>query len=639
MNAGEEIGGYSLVRALGSGGAGSVWLAEDGGGSGVALKLVHPALAASEAARRRLEREAATVNSVRSDRVAHVVDVETEASQPFIASEYVEGPTLAALLKRGPLDPRAVAVLAEDLRSTIDAVHDARIVHRDIKPSNIICSTSGPVLIDFGIAMTDGDEHFTRTGLVSGTAGYTAPELLRAQEASDATDWWAWCATLLTASTGRPPFGTGDVQGVIMRVLTGEPDLAGLDTRIAEALRLGLCPDPAARPSPERIVGALLDAAGFAGGVALDAVDWPTAYSAQLPFVELPESGPAREDGLPRTRALPNDAATSALAQAPAYPPVRDLFEDGAEPDEDFEEDRDDSEECSPDGLGGTEILEGAALARPDETAQWPGPGAVGWAAPGVGAPWGCSRTDRLPAAPPPEQGCAPAGCTPIEPWAAPGPPGPVPSWTQPLPPSYAPALPRTAWLLGPALLMPLAMLPILLGAPGTAGVLVLLVLVALVGACLRRREFRRARNGGPKASDTPAMLAASPLMLVKSVAALAAGLVMGALVPYAAWGAYSISATGAPAWSAIPELISSPGRTIGVVPLATDPKGSIAVWLVVWSTLVLAWCMPTCVDLRDGTSRFARAVLGPGWVRLVAALLCAGVVAATWFVLTGGPA
>ncbi|MDY3094004.1 MAG: serine/threonine-protein kinase, partial [Schaalia hyovaginalis] len=232
MNAGDEIGGYALVRRLGSGGAGTVWLAEDGGGSKVALKLVHPALAADEAARRRLEREAATVNSVRSDRVAHVVDIETEASQPFIATEFVEGPTLASLLAQGPLSPQAVAALAMDLARTVEAVHEARIVHRDIKPSNIICSLDGPVLIDFGIAMTDGDEHFTRTGLVSGTAGYTAPELLRAQEADDASDWWAWTATLLAASTGRPPYGTGDVQGVIMRVLTGEADLAGVDPRV-----------------------------------------------------------------------------------------------------------------------------------------------------------------------------------------------------------------------------------------------------------------------------------------------------------------------------------------------------------------------------------------------------------------------
>ena len=89
MEEGEELGGYRLIRRLGTGGAGTVWLAEDGGGTRVALKAMHPAMAASEESRQRLERETRTVNSVRSPFVAHIVDAETEASQPFVVSEYV----------------------------------------------------------------------------------------------------------------------------------------------------------------------------------------------------------------------------------------------------------------------------------------------------------------------------------------------------------------------------------------------------------------------------------------------------------------------------------------------------------------------------------------------------------------------
>ena len=98
MEEGEELGGYRLIRRLGTGGAGTVWLAEDGGGMRVALKAMHPAMAASEASRQRLERETRTVNFVRSPFVAHIVDAETEATQPFVVSEYVEGPTLAEIL-------------------------------------------------------------------------------------------------------------------------------------------------------------------------------------------------------------------------------------------------------------------------------------------------------------------------------------------------------------------------------------------------------------------------------------------------------------------------------------------------------------------------------------------------------------
>ena len=257
---GEELGGYRLIRRLGTGGAGTVWLAEDGGGTRVALKAMHPAMAASEESRARLERETRTVNSVRSPFVAHIVDAETEASQPFVVSEYVDGPTLAEILVSGPIPLRGVAAMSYHLASTIAAVHHADIIHRDIKPSNIICSPRGPVLIDFGIAMAVEDQHLTRTGLVSGTAGYTAPELLQGQGATKESDWWAWCATLLSCATGRPPFGKGDVTATMLRVIEGIPDLAGLHPMVADALAGGLAPDPDDRPSPSLIVADLMSA-------------------------------------------------------------------------------------------------------------------------------------------------------------------------------------------------------------------------------------------------------------------------------------------------------------------------------------------------------------------------------------------
>ena len=280
MNEGDQIGGYTLVSQLGTGGAGTVWLAEDEGGDRVALKLVHPALAADEESRRRLQREAATVNSVRSARVAHVVDIETDASQPFIATEYVEGPTLASLMNGQPLAPELIAAIAASLARTLMAVHDARIVHRDIKPSNVICSPHGPILIDFGIAMSEADEHFTRTGLVSGTAGYTAPELLRARPADDDSDWWAWSATLLSLATGRPPYGTGDVQAIIARVLTGEPDTEGLPLSFAQIIHQALSPDVNSRPEPDEVVATLVELYGFPGDVmSINQLDWSAAFA------------------------------------------------------------------------------------------------------------------------------------------------------------------------------------------------------------------------------------------------------------------------------------------------------------------------------------------------------------------------
>ena len=278
MDEGNELGGYRLIRRLGTGGAGTVWLAEDGGGTRVALKVMHPALATSEESRARLEREVRTVNSVRSPFVAHIIDAEIDASQPFVVSEYVEGPTLAEILSSGPIPLRGVAALSYHLASTIAAVHHANIIHRDIKPSNIICSPRGPVLIDFGIAMAVDDQHLTRTGLVSGSAGYTAPELLRGKPATKESDWWAWCATLLSCATGRAPFGKGDVMATMMRVIEGEPDLAGLHPMVSDALGGGLSPNPNVRPSPSLIVAHLMSAVGWAPGE----LDYVTVNWAQL---------------------------------------------------------------------------------------------------------------------------------------------------------------------------------------------------------------------------------------------------------------------------------------------------------------------------------------------------------------------
>lgn len=278
MDEGNELGGYRLIRRLGTGGAGTVWLAEDGGGTRVALKVMHPALATSEESRARLEREVRTVNSVRSPFVAHIIDAEIDASQPFVVSEYVEGPTLAEILSSGPIPLRGVAALSYHLASTIAAVHHANIIHRDIKPSNIICSSRGPVLLDFGIAMAVDDQHLTRTGLVSGSAGYTAPELLRGKPATKESDWWAWCATLLSCATGRAPFGKGDVMATMMRVIEGEPDLAGLPPMVSDALGGGLSPNPNVRPSPSLIVAHLMSAVGWAPGE----LDYVTVNWAQL---------------------------------------------------------------------------------------------------------------------------------------------------------------------------------------------------------------------------------------------------------------------------------------------------------------------------------------------------------------------
>ncbi|MDC4232228.1 serine/threonine protein kinase [Actinomyces sp. B33] len=597
MEAGDEIGGYALVRRLGSGGAGTVWLAEDGAGQRVAFKAIHPALASSEAARARLVREARTVNSVASTAVAHVLDIEADASQPFIVSEYIDGPTLSSLIRSGPIGPVGVAALAHRLADTIGAVHAASIVHRDIKPSNIICSPDGPVLIDFGIAMTGDDDRLTGTGLVSGTAGYTSPELLRAQECDAAADWWAWCATLLSAATGRPPFGSGDVQGVIMRVLDGDPDTRGLPARTAAALAAGLDPDPRRRPSPALIGADLAADAGWPPSAFDDpGLDWARALAPGEATQVVPDAGavtralPARAWGAPmvpdataadRTRPLP------VVEDAPADP---------------------------------TQVLPAPAPQVPPPVSQWMP----------VDAPF--SPAPAAPGAPPWAGDALADGETP----GAPHPWEQAPPWEQPAP-LYAPDRPRTAWVLGAFLMMPLAMLPLILGATGTASAVLALVVPALVGAVLEWRERRRVRRGGASPWDTAAALAMSPLLAVRVLAGLVVGAAVAAVVPYGLWAARTALLTGAVPWARPLDVLASPTPLIGVDPVLSAPSEAAVAWGLGWLFLVGVWAMPTSADLRAGVSRGARRFLGPLWSRILAATACFGVVVATWIIITGG--
>ena len=255
---GAEIGGYTIVAPLGSGGMGTVYRAVDGGGSPVALKLLHPHVGADAAARERLRREVAALQRLRHPGVAAVLDAEADSTEAFLVTALVSGDTLEEHVReRGPLDAADLLDLAEGLRDALAAVHAAGVVHRDLKPSNVLLGDDGPVLIDFGIAQAADDHRVTSTGLVVGTPGYMAPELLDGGEPSPATDLWGWAAVLAFAASGRPPFGIRPLEAVLARASSGEVDLAGVGPLTARALRGALVPDPAARTAADDVVAAL----------------------------------------------------------------------------------------------------------------------------------------------------------------------------------------------------------------------------------------------------------------------------------------------------------------------------------------------------------------------------------------------
>ncbi|OKL47921.1 hypothetical protein BSR29_05410 [Boudabousia liubingyangii] len=235
------VGGYRLVEELGRGGSSVVYLARDEAGNEFALKLLHPSVALDEGARARLRREAHLLNSVRDPGVARVYDLEVDADQPFIVTDLIAGPTLeVAVEQRGQMSARGVLALGRRLAKTLQAVHRAGVVHRDLKPANVVLSPNGPVLLDFGVAQAEDAARMTATGLVSGTAGFVPPEVLRGQDPSAASDWWAWLATLLYARTGRLPYGRGAAGQVLSRVMDGQVDTDGLPAAEAEFFRFHL---------------------------------------------------------------------------------------------------------------------------------------------------------------------------------------------------------------------------------------------------------------------------------------------------------------------------------------------------------------------------------------------------------------
>jgi len=222
------IGPYRLVNRLGEGGMGVVHLALDPSGRAVALKVLHAHTGADPDARRRLAREVETLRRVRHRNVAQVLDADLTGPSPYLVTAFVPGRTLEeAVRAQGGLPAAQVARLGRSLAGALEAVHAVGIVHRDLKPANVMLLDGEPVLIDFGIAHLVDESRITMTGLVMGTPGYLAPEILDGHPVTAATDWWGWGACLAYAATGRPPFGTGAATAVLDRVRRGASDLAG----------------------------------------------------------------------------------------------------------------------------------------------------------------------------------------------------------------------------------------------------------------------------------------------------------------------------------------------------------------------------------------------------------------------------
>ena len=259
-----EVGPYRVVARLGHGGMGEVFLG-DLDGLRVAIKRVHPALAADAEFRERFSREVELCQRVDSSTCARFVDADLTASIPWLATEYIAGPNLKeAVAAGGALDAPQAEVVALGLAEALRQIHAVGIVHRDLKPSNVILGVDGPRVIDFGIARAFDQTVFTRTGGALGSPGWMAPEQLRQGTLSEASDIFAWGALVAYASSGRPPFGESLPETLMHRVLNDEPDLESVPLSLRGLCERALDKDFAARPSAEELVAELIVTGGMA---------------------------------------------------------------------------------------------------------------------------------------------------------------------------------------------------------------------------------------------------------------------------------------------------------------------------------------------------------------------------------------
>ncbi|MBV5246213.1 serine/threonine protein kinase [Mycolicibacterium sp. PAM1] len=254
LAAGETFAGYTIVRLLGSGGMGEVYLAQhprlprrD------ALKVLPAAVSADVEYRKRFEREADIAATLWHPHIVGVHDRGEDAGRIWISMDYVEGADAAHLLAedyRTGLPVAEVAQIVTAVADALDYAHDRHLLHRDVKPANILIArpdsnTRRIMLADFGIARWDNDiSGLTATNMTVGTVSYAAPEQLMGQDLDGRADQYALAATAFHLLTGSPPFSHSNPAVVISRHLNSapatvaahRPELAAVDPALTRAL-------------------------------------------------------------------------------------------------------------------------------------------------------------------------------------------------------------------------------------------------------------------------------------------------------------------------------------------------------------------------------------------------------------------
>lgn len=341
-----HIGPYRLLGLLGAGGMGEVYLArrrdvpegrlpvdkapedlEDKAPEGgppdprlhqvpeaaglVALKTVRADLDLDDGFRTRFRREIDAAGAVRSPHTAALVGGDASGRAPWLATEYVPGPSLAEAVSRtGPLPEPVVRAAGAGLARALADMHAVRVLHRDLKPGNVLLGPDGPKVIDFGIAQAFDATQLTRTGVVVGSPGYISPEHVNGSRALvPASDVFCLGAVLAFAASGRGPFDDPDMAAVIFRIAHGEPELSGVPDGLREVVLRCLRARAQDRPAPAELAALLLPARP------------PTTSFPWPPGVREQQAGYERAARARLDEAGPDDAGPDEAPVAPPVPP------------------------------------------------------------------------------------------------------------------------------------------------------------------------------------------------------------------------------------------------------------------------------------------------------------------------------
>jgi hypothetical protein len=253
------LGCYELIGRLGEGGMGAVFLGRDPAGDLVAVKVIRAEYARDENFRARFRSEVNRAREVPAFCTAEVLDADPEHETPYLVVEYVDGPTLAEVIRQqGALRGGNLHSVAVGVASALVAIHSVGIVHRDLKPANVLFALGSPKVIDFGIAKAvEATSHHTGTQEMMGTLAYMSPERFTPDadnKLSPAADIFAWGAVVAYAATGRNPFAGDSPAATAGRILTQPPQLDGVPAGLLGIVRRALSKEPSERPTAQELL-------------------------------------------------------------------------------------------------------------------------------------------------------------------------------------------------------------------------------------------------------------------------------------------------------------------------------------------------------------------------------------------------